>query len=142
MSGTGGGKRGRISTAMMVRARPVRGADQSANRHIEIEATGSTSAGRCGAPRKEDRYADGAGQVFCDRVRVRLWRVRGNRIRTSAAVYFSGSPSAATDLQSINSKYCASNGADARLPEWAPSALPGEPTANRPGFAADHRFDG
>jgi hypothetical protein len=39
---------GRISTAMMARARSVRGADQSANWHIEIEATGSTSAGRCG----------------------------------------------------------------------------------------------
>ena len=37
-------------------------------------------------------------------------RVHGNRIRTSAAVYFSSSPSAATDLQSINFKYCASNG--------------------------------
>ena len=54
---------------------------------------------------------------------------------------FTVPPSAATDLQSINSKYCASNGAHARLPECAPSALPGEPAANRPGFAADHRFD-
>ena len=80
-------------------------------------------------------------EFFCGRVRVRLRRVHGNRMRTSAAVYFSSSPSAATDLQSINSKYCASNGADARLPECAPSALPGEPAANRPGFAADHRFD-
>jgi hypothetical protein len=42
--------------------------------------------------RKGDRYAEGAGQVFCGRVRVRLRRVHGNRIRTSAAVYFSSSP--------------------------------------------------
>ena len=48
------------------------------------------------APRKGDCYADGAGQVFCGRVRVRLRRVHGNRIRTSAAVYFSSSPNPST----------------------------------------------
>ena len=48
-----------------------------------------------------------------------------DRIRTSAAVCVSRSPSATTNLQSIESKHCTSNEGDARLPEWAPSALPG-----------------
>src|SRR5580658_162783 len=72
---------------------------------------------------KGDRNADGAGKVFCGRVRVRFWCVRGNRTRTRAAVCVSHSPSATADLQSIESKHYTSNEGDARLPECTPNAL-------------------
>jgi hypothetical protein len=61
-------------------------------------------------------------------------------MRTSAVVCVPRSSSTTTDLQSIESEYCTSNGRDARLPECATSALPGEPAADRAGFAADYRF--
>jgi hypothetical protein len=64
-------------------------------------------------------------------------------IRYTQAQQFvlSCTPSTTADLQSVESKYCTSNEGDARLPECAPSALRGEPAADRSGFAADHRFD-
>ena len=74
---------------------------------------------------KGDRSADGAGEVFCGRVRVRVRCVHGNQIRTSAAVCVSRSPSTTTIFNPSSSKYCTSNGRDARLPECAPSALRG-----------------
>ena len=80
-------------------------------------------------------------KLFCGRVRVRVRCVHGNQIRTSAAVCVSRSPSTTANLQSIESKYCTFNEGDARLPECAPGALSGEPAADRPGFAANHRFD-
>jgi hypothetical protein len=85
--------------------------------------------------------ADGAGEIFCGRVRVRLRCVHGNQLRTSAAVCLSRAPSTTANLKSVESKYCTSNEWDARSPECAPSTLRGEPAADRPGFAADHRFD-
>ena len=143
ISGTGGGKRGRISTAMMVRARPVQAQIKVPIGTLRSKRRGSTSKLVAGAARPAKEIAmrmEPVQSFFADGVRVRLWRVHGNRIRTSAAVYFSGSPSAATDLQSINSKYCASNGADDVSPNGRQAPFRGNLRPIGQDLRLDHRF--